>query len=210
MINILTLGSEHIARVCTVCHKVYEHKNRAIRTCSNECRKEKIRVSNRVRQRRIKDDPIKLEKYKERVNARCRQKRADMAKAEGRIIREQPMKVLKCKWCQSEYAPQKTTDGKMDATCSDLCRANERVRQLTMIPEDARIMECKESLEPPRKLNCRKYERCLNFASIKNWTGFSCSMCPVEDEWTIEELRQQAKASERFLNSESQLKGVWK
>lgn len=38
-----------------------------------------------------------------------------------------------------------------------------------------------------RRLWCRKYDRCLNFAVARGWSGFDCGGCDVRDEVSEDE-----------------------
>jgi len=43
-----------------------------------------------------------------------------------------------------------------------------------------------------RRIYCRLYDRCLDAAIKKNWAGFTCGACPIEDSLSPVEQRQQA------------------
>ena len=45
-----------------------------------------------------------------------------------------------------------------------------------------------------RRVHCRHYDGCLQYAIDSNWQSFSCSRCPVRDELTLDERRNAAPA----------------
>jgi hypothetical protein len=50
------------------------------------------------------------------------------------------------------------------------------------------LVDEKPSAIPDRKINCRRYEKCLDYAIAQDWYGFHCDACPVDDEFTQDEL----------------------
>lgn len=49
-----------------------------------------------------------------------------------------------------------------------------------------------EAVDQHRRVNCRRYDGCLDHAAAHNWRSFSCQSCPVRDEYTADELREKA------------------
>lgn len=46
-----------------------------------------------------------------------------------------------------------------------------------------------------RKFDCRRYEKCLDYAIAQDWLGFHCENCEVEDEYTRDEKIERARES---------------
>lgn len=46
-----------------------------------------------------------------------------------------------------------------------------------------------------RRINCRRYEKCLDYAMAQDWYGFHCDKCPVDDEYTGEELLERSRGA---------------
>lgn len=43
-----------------------------------------------------------------------------------------------------------------------------------------------ERIPEIRSLDCSRYERCLTYAASKNWTGFTCRLCPMRSQNSTE------------------------
>jgi hypothetical protein len=48
------------------------------------------------------------------------------------------------------------------------------------MPEDSKPSWAAEGYGV-RRLTCRRYETCLDYAAAKKWPGFDCTACPVEE-----------------------------
>jgi hypothetical protein len=48
---------------------------------------------------------------------------------------------------------------------------------------------------PGRRINCRRYEMCLDYAMAHDWYGFHCDACPVDDEYTQAELLERSRGA---------------
>ena len=55
-----------------------------------------------------------------------------------------------------------------------------------------------------RHINCERYGKCLNKASRKNWTSFSCVKCPIFKEYRA--IREDF--IDKFINVEYLKEGV--
>ncbi len=51
-------------------------------------------------------------------------------------------------------------------------------------------------VEDVRRINCRRYTGCLNYAAGLNWGGFSCESCDVRDEVETETVTRQSTNEE--------------
>lgn len=54
---------------------------------------------------------------------------------------------------------------------------------------------------PHRRLWCRFYWRCVDHAILHRWQGFSCAVCPVEDELSAEEKATMYESMGRALRA---------
>lgn len=58
------------------------------------------------------------------------------------------------------------------------------------------------NIEVDRRIYCRHYETCLDFAFAKKWVSWSCGDCPIVDKIALEELRCQAFEISKVLLSD--------
>lgn len=58
-------------------------------------------------------------------------------------------------------------------------------------PSSDREQHDPEVVGERRKMRCRRYDFCLGIAISQGWPGFHCLNCPVDDQYTEAELRQQ-------------------
>jgi len=49
-----------------------------------------------------------------------------------------------------------------------------------------------EIIERERRIYCRHYEACLDYAVEQDWVSWSCAACPVHDEISVEQMRDEA------------------
>lgn len=57
-------------------------------------------------------------------------------------------------------------------------------------------------IEVDRRIYCRHYGTCLDYAFVKKWVSWSCGNCPIVEKINVEELRQQAFEISKVLLSE--------
>lgn len=50
-----------------------------------------------------------------------------------------------------------------------------------------------------RRVLCRRYENCLNFAFSQNWSGFDCTNCEIDEKITIDDHRRDLEGLANFL-----------
>jgi hypothetical protein len=46
-----------------------------------------------------------------------------------------------------------------------------------------------------RRVWCRRYEKCLNYAMAHDWYGFTCDACAVEDQFTPAEILERSRGA---------------
>jgi hypothetical protein len=46
-----------------------------------------------------------------------------------------------------------------------------------------------------RRVWCRRYEKCLNYAMAHDWYGFHCDSCAVEDQFTPAEILERSRGA---------------
>lgn len=57
-------------------------------------------------------------------------------------------------------------------------------------------------VETDRRIYCRYYDLCLDYAVIEEWVSWSCKHCPVKESITLDEMREQAFEIFKTLQSE--------
>lgn len=68
---------------------------------------------------------------------------------------------------------------------ADAVKYHGPLRSRALLPVAANPQPCGEATTMARvrrRIWCRSYERCLNWAIVHSWEGFHCADCPVVDE----------------------------
>lgn len=97
--------------------------------------------------------------------------------------------------------------------CSWACCQDDRLERVTTrvpagrlkngaAPTELHIPLTPAGVDEHRRIHCRQYDGCVDYATAKVWRSFSCRTCPVRNEWSNEELREQAlKVAASFRES---------
>lgn len=57
-------------------------------------------------------------------------------------------------------------------------------------------------VEVDRRIYCKHYDLCLDYAVLEEWVSWSCKNCSVKESITIDEMRAQAFEILKTLQSE--------
>jgi hypothetical protein len=58
------------------------------------------------------------------------------------------------------------------------------------------------NIEVDRRIYCRHYDLCLDYAVEESWVSWSCKHCAVKESITVEEMRAQAFEILKTIQSE--------
>ena len=76
------------------------------------------------------------------------------------------------------------------------------LRACRPVPSHERAALRALALGPPeRRLWCRWYWRCIDHAITHRWGGFSCGVCPIQDELSLEEKAKVYEGMGRALKA---------
>ena len=59
----------------------------------------------------------------------------------------------------------------------------------------------RHEVDDVRRLDCRRYNACLDYAAAKDWPGFACTQCSVMDPIGEEERATQAAGALRLIRT---------
>ena len=68
-------------------------------------------------------------------------------------------------------------------------------------PKECSLIVSPDQSPAVRRLTCRRYNACLEVAVQRDWLGFSCSDCKVEDLMSREEQRLEIDGLAGLLSS---------
>lgn len=112
---------------------------------------------------------------------------------------------MECANCFVGFIPATANDRYCSAECRRTAREAQQEARLRLLPpstpprppngkprELPMALVTLDAVDRHRRVNCRRYQGCLDHAAALNWRSFSCQSCPVRDEYTAEELREEA------------------
>jgi hypothetical protein len=108
---------------------------------------------------------------------------------------------VKCRYGECNFA---TNSRAYAGFCSKKCRAKAMQKRADAAakPPGCMPVPCETlsryDVDEHRRLDCRRYDACLNYADVKQWPSFSCAMCPVNDLISDEERLAQMAAVMRI------------
>jgi hypothetical protein len=68
-------------------------------------------------------------------------------------------------------------------------------------PKECSLIASPDQSPSVRRLTCRRYNACLEIAVERDWLGFSCEDCKVQDLMTREEERLEIDGLAGLLSS---------
>lgn len=204
-------GGCSVAKTCVICGIEF-HRKPANRTCcSGRCSAERKRRHDGNRRRaevRACAECGQQFRRSRQHHSLCSAACSD-ARSRRRTAEQLQARRGLCRVCNAPVIDR--------LTCSAACFAALHPSTVLEMPRlrDERPQSCApvddpEEITKVRRLYCRRYETCLNYAAAAGWVNFSCNSCPVSDVMTDQEIEFENRELARVYHQRDGYSFLWK